>query len=173
MNEVDIHAVLCGSGAQKLCAAYHEAGHVVGAWISGLPVGKVMVDGKGNGCTMISRFYDWTSMFRKVDQTTVREQMYFLLGGICAEALLPFGDPFPHAEEDRWHARRLARRFVIDPDEVLSKTRAVIERNKHTIALMARDLFKKEELSAFDLALHRMNWLAGGTFSSGLAVSFA
>lgn len=145
----------------RLLAAYHEAGHVVAAWMCGLPVGKVKIDHKGQGLTRLSLWYRSTTMFRPVNQETVRKSALFALAGDYSEQLVSLRVA-KCSGDDMFLVSFLSRRFCLDYADLRRETEFMILRQRRTIALLAEQLYQLSVLDEYQLALHRMNWLACG-----------
>ena len=145
----------------RLVSAYHEAGHIVLGWYCDLPISRAVVE---DNCASVhlSWSYTWTSMFREVNQSTVRRNIMFCLGGRFASTLFGLDDA-----EEVWHSdvyipKFLAQRFSLDLEQVAAETRSVVLLNKPSIKMLAQALYEKHTLDGYDLALARLNLLARG-----------
>jgi hypothetical protein len=142
--------------------SHHEAGHIVAGWIQGLPLRAAYVKGS-EGAVYLSRFYLWTSMFREVNQETVRQKVLFIMSGRCASALAGFDD-----REEVWHSDAylpwyLGRKFALDTREIAREAEHLVQRNKRPIKVVAERLYQQGSLDWYELALMRMDLLAQGS----------
>src|SRR3989344_1123280 len=116
----------------RMLAAYHEAGHVVAAWLLGIPLGVVEISSDGHGRTQLSSWYCATSMFREVSQNTVRRDVLFVLAGDCGEQLLSRCDGRRTADFDAYLAYVLSRRFRLDLYCLKEEAGQMVVRQRHT-----------------------------------------
>ncbi len=145
-----------------MLAAYHEAAHVAVAWLLGIPVGEVEVSSDGQGRTRLSRWYSSTSMFREVNQSTVRRDTLFVLAGDYGEQLIC---PLPTEKAvglDTYFAYVLSQRFKLDLYRIKEEVSQMIVRQRGTIQALAHHLYTHGKLKGYRLALLHMDWLARG-----------
>jgi len=145
-----------------MLAAYHEAGHVVAAWLLGIPVESVEISHDGRGRTQLSLWYRSTSMFREVNQSTVRRDILFVLAGDCGEQLLFRFDERRTVDLDTYLAYVLSQRFRLDLYHLREEVGQMVVRQRDTIHALARILYSHGKLNGFRLDLLRMDWLARG-----------
>lgn len=146
----------------RMLASYHEAGHVVVAWLLGIPVEMVEVSHEGRGRTQLSLWYRSTSMFRDVNQSTVYRDTLFVLAGDCGERLLRPLDDEQIVSLDTYFAYALSRRFKLDLRNLKEEASRMVVRQRETIHTLALLLYSRGKLDAYALALLRMDWLARG-----------
>jgi hypothetical protein len=145
-----------------MSAAYHEAGHVVMAWLLGIPIGAVEVSSDGRGRTRLSLWHRSTSMFRDVNQSTVYRDVLFVLAGDCGEQLLLSFDDEWTVGLDTYLAYVLSQRFNLDLYRLKEEAGYMMVRQRDTIRTLAHLLYSRGKLDAYGLALLHMAWLARG-----------
>lgn len=145
-----------------MLAAYHEAGHVVAAWLLGIPVEVVEISHDGRGRTRLSLWYRSTSMFRDVNQSTAYRDALFVLAGDCGEQLLFSFDDDRTVGLDTYLAYVLSQRFKLDLLRLKEEVGHMMVRQRDTIHALAHLLYARGKLDAYGLALLRMDWLARG-----------
>ena len=143
-------------------SSHHAAGHIVAGFIHGLPLRAAYVKG-GEGAVYLSRFYLWTSMFREVNQATVKQKVLFILSGRYASTLAGFDDP-----EEVWHSDCylpwfLSRKFALDTQALAREAEYLVLRNREPILIVADRLYRQGSLNSYELALMRMDFLAKGS----------
>lgn len=150
----------------RMLASYHEAGHLVAAWLLDIPVEVVEVSNEGEGRTQLSLWYRSTSIFRDVNQGTVYRDTLFVLAGDFGERLLCPLDDEHGVSLDTYLAYVLSRRFKLDLRHLKEEVSQMIVRQRETIRTLAFLLYTCGKLDAYRLALLRMDWLARGKILS-------